>query len=89
MQEADAENQTNAAPEAEPGTTSLPARYHCMAMACHKGGSIHAGHYVAFVKKQIPGEGPSWVLFNDERVVKGVDWEEASKTAYVYFMKRE
>lgn len=69
------------------GTTDGPAKYHVKAMACHKGSSIHAGHYVAFVKKQVDGK-DDWVLFNDEKVVRGVDWQEASKTAYVYFFQR-
>lgn len=90
------------------GTAELPARYTAKAMACHKGSSIHAGHYVAFVKKEIEDVksdttaaaagggggggggtgGQDWVLFNDEKVLRGVDWQEASKTAYVYFFTR-
>lgn len=69
------------------GTTDGRAKYLVKAMACHKGSSIHAGHYVAFVKKQIDGK-DAWVLFNDEKVVRGVDWQEASKTAYIYFFER-
>jgi uncharacterized UBP type Zn finger protein len=46
-------------------------------------------HYVAFVRKQIPGEAsPDWVLFNDEKVVKATDVDEMKKFAYVYFFKR-
>ena len=47
-------------------------------------------HYVAFVRKKIPEEGNqvSWVLFNDEKVVKAVDVEEMKKFAYVYFFRR-
>jgi ubiquitin carboxyl-terminal hydrolase 5/13 len=44
-------------------------------------------HYVAFIRKKIDDE-VSWVLFNDEKVVKVVDAEEMKKTAYVYFFKR-
>ncbi|KIW45357.1 uncharacterized protein PV06_03753 [Exophiala oligosperma] len=71
-----------------PGSDSLPARYELQSIACHKGASVHAGHYVAFVRKPIPGEGAEkqWVLFNDEKVVKAVDAEEMKKTAYVYFL---
>lgn len=31
---------------------------------------------------------PSWVLFNDEKVVEAYDIEEMRKFAYVYFFKR-
>lgn len=46
-------------------------------------------HYVAFIRKQIPGEqSPSWVLFNDEKVAKAADVDEMKKFAYVYFFRR-
>lgn len=47
-------------------------------------------HYVAFIRKHIPAEGEdSWVLFNDEKVVKAEgDVEEMKKFAYVYFFQR-
>ncbi len=46
-------------------------------------------HYVAFIRKQIPDEGESWVLFNDEKVVKAEgDVDEMKKFAYVYFFER-
>lgn len=44
-------------------------------------------HYVAFIRKKL-GEQTSWVLFNDEKVVKVEDVEEMKKFAYVYFFKR-
>lgn len=44
-------------------------------------------HYVAFIRKKLSDE-VSWVLFNDEKVVKVVDVEEMKKFAYVYFFKR-
>lgn len=69
------------------GTTDRGHLYTTKAMACHKGTSIHAGHYVAFIKKEVD-EQDDWVLYNDEKVLQGVDWEEASKTAYVYFFER-
>lgn len=82
-----------AAPKEVPGTAELPAHYTLNSIVCHKGGSIHAGHYVAFVKKDlshVPGEtGEGWVLFNDEKVVKSGDAEEMGKFAYVYFFKRD
>ncbi|KAF2218606.1 ubiquitin carboxyl-terminal hydrolase 14 [Elsinoe ampelina] len=60
------------------------AGFALQSIVCHKGGSIHAGHYVAFIKKE-----PGWVLFNDEKVALGGDVEEMKKFAYVYFFRRE
>jgi ubiquitin carboxyl-terminal hydrolase 5/13 len=46
-------------------------------------------HYVAFVRKALPGQsGLSWVLFNDEKVVKAEDIQEMKKYAYLYFFSR-
>lgn len=46
-------------------------------------------HYVAFIRKSVPGEDkPSWVLFNDEKVAKAGDIDEMKKFAYVYFFRR-
>lgn len=46
-------------------------------------------HYVAFIRKHISDEGSeSWVLYNDEKVVKAVDVEGMKKFAYVYFFNR-
>ncbi|PNS17526.1 hypothetical protein CAC42_8069 [Sphaceloma murrayae] len=61
-----------------------PAMFGLESIVCHKGGSIHAGHYVAFIKKE-----PGWVLFNDEKVALGGDVEEMKKFAYIYFFRRE
>jgi ubiquitin carboxyl-terminal hydrolase 5/13 len=48
-------------------------------------------HYVAFIRKAIEdGSSPSWVLYNDEKVVKAVDdVDEMKKFAYVYFFQRK
>ncbi|PHH62077.1 hypothetical protein CDD81_7570 [Ophiocordyceps australis] len=70
-----------------PGSAALPARFELQSMVCHKGTSIHAGHYVAFIRKQ-HGDGSKWVLFNDEKVVEAHDFDEMRKFAYVYFFKR-
>ena len=45
---------------------------------------------MAFVRKGVPGESAekSWVLYNDEKVVKAIDIEELKKYAYVYFFRR-
>ncbi|CAN8106564.1 unnamed protein product [Discula destructiva] len=69
------------------GSAVLPATFQLQSIVCHKGTSIHAGHYVAFVRKQLDDQ-PAWVLFNDEKVVAAVDVEEMRKFAYVYFFKR-
>ncbi|KAF2160553.1 hypothetical protein M409DRAFT_59817 [Zasmidium cellare ATCC 36951] len=61
-----------------------PAKFSLSSIVCHKGSSIHAGHYVAFIKKK---EG--WVLFNDEKVALGGDVEEMKKFAYIYFFRRQ
>ncbi|KAE8348173.1 hypothetical protein BDV28DRAFT_153138 [Aspergillus coremiiformis] len=71
------------------GFSDTPARYELRSIVCHKGSSVHAGHYVAFVRKTLPGQsGLSWVMFNDEKVVKVEDIEEMKKHAYLYFFSR-
>ncbi|KAK5681727.1 ubiquitin C-terminal hydrolase Ubp14 [Elasticomyces elasticus] len=66
-----------------------PAKFGLRAIVCHKGSSIHAGHYVAFVRKELEGGKEGWVLFNDEKVALGSDAEEMRKFAYIYFFRRE
>ena len=66
-----------------------PARFGLKSIVCHKGTSIHAGHYVAFIKKAVGGGKEEWVLFNDEKVAMGADAEEMCKFAYIYFFRRE
>ena len=63
---------------------TAPAKFTLSSIVCHKGSSIHAGHYVAFVRKDA-----GWVLFNDEKVALGGDVEEMKKFAYIYFFRRE
>ncbi|TVY30601.1 Ubiquitin carboxyl-terminal hydrolase [Lachnellula hyalina] len=71
-----------------PGSSKLPAKFQLQSIICHKGASIHAGHYVAFIRKAISGqETPAWVLYNDEKVVQATDIEEMKKFAYVYFFQ--
>lgn len=73
----------------QPGSDKLPADFRLHSIVCHKGGSIHAGHYVAFIRKHLDDEDKdAWVLFNDEKVVKAVDVEEMKKFAYVYFLQK-
>ena len=85
----DFEEDMPSAPKELPGNSDA-SNFELQSIVCHKGASIHAGHYVAFIRKQIPGEGKDkqWVLFNDEKVVKAVDIEEMKKFAYVYFFRR-
>lgn len=77
-----------AAEKTEAGSSTLPAKFQLHSIVCHKGTSIHAGHYVAFIRKLLDTQGPKWVLFNDEKVVEAGDVEEMKKTAYVYFFNR-
>jgi ubiquitin carboxyl-terminal hydrolase 5/13 len=72
------------------GHDGKPCAYRLQSVVMHKGSSVHAGHYVAFIRKEIPGvvEGEDWVLFNDEKVVRGGDWNEVYKTGYVFFFRR-
>lgn len=86
-------NSTKAQPQpvekAPPGSDKLPANFQLQSIVCHKGSSIHAGHYVAFIRKLVTGEAePSWVLFNDEKVAKAADVDEMKKFAYIYFFRR-
>ncbi|AEO64775.1 uncharacterized protein THITE_2111115 [Thermothielavioides terrestris NRRL 8126] len=71
----------------EAGSSALPANFQLQSIVCHKGTSIHAGHYVAFIRKKL-GEEVSWVLFNDEKVVKAGNADEMKQFAYIYFFKR-
>ncbi|KAF4121487.1 ubiquitin carboxyl-terminal hydrolase 5/13 [Geosmithia morbida] len=82
---------TTAAPKEPAGSAAVPARFQVQSLVCHKGTSIHTGHYVAFIRKNLDNNGveaPGWVLFNDEKVVEAHDVEEMRKFAYVYFFKR-
>lgn len=86
LDDADDAGASGAGEKEAAGSSTLPATFRLQSIVCHKGTSIHAGHYVAFVRKQL-GK-PSWVLFNDEKVVEAVDIEEMRKFAYVYFFTR-
>lgn len=79
-----------------PGSKDLPAKYRLKAFISHKGPSVHSGHYVAHVWT---GQGDSsgggkggWVLFNDEKVVRADEGEQAAERlspfAYVYVFER-
>jgi ubiquitin carboxyl-terminal hydrolase 5/13 len=90
------DNEGNSAEETPASSKALevedskPAQFSLSSIVCHKGTSIHAGHYVAFCKKDLPeGKDKGWTLFNDEKVALGGDVEEMKKFAYVYFFTRE
>lgn len=77
------------APPAIGGASTLPARYRLKAFISHKGPSVHSGHYVAHIRVNT-GTEESWVLFNDEKVVKA-DAEsvrDLKKLAYLYVFER-
>ncbi len=67
------------------GTAHKPSLYKLKATICHKGPSVHSGHYVACVRKN-----RDWVLFNDEKVVKaeGQNLDGLVENAYIYFFER-
>lgn len=62
--------------------------YELSAVVCHKGNSVHSGHYVAFIRKTINDE-PKWVLYNDEKIVISDDTKEIKKNGYIYFYNRK
>jgi ubiquitin carboxyl-terminal hydrolase 5/13 len=77
-----------------PGSPALPARYRLRAFISHKGTSVHSGHYVAHIRirteKDADGAS-SWVLFNDEKVVRA-DAESIralKPLAYLYVFEKE
>jgi ubiquitin carboxyl-terminal hydrolase 5/13 len=88
---APASGSTPAAPAALPGTKDVPVKYRLKAFISHKGPSVHSGHYVAHIRVN-PGEGAddSWVLYNDEKVVKAdrESVKDLKKLAYLYVFER-
>ncbi|KAL9053412.1 MAG: hypothetical protein Q9162_004782 [Coniocarpon cinnabarinum] len=84
-----ASEEASAAEKKAIGVDDAHAKFQLQSIVCHKGTSIHAGHYVAFVRKQLPGsKRTDWVLFNDEKVAQASDAEEMKKFAYIYFLRR-
>lgn len=92
----DAAPSSSSASKTPPGSSSLPAKYRLKAFISHKGPSVHSGHYVAHVwtgqADQNGGGKGAWVLFNDEKVVRADDGEQAAdklkELAYVYVFER-
>lgn len=67
------------------GSSALPAKYKLKAFISHKGPSVHSGHYVAHIR--VDG---SWVMFNDEKVMKADEQSvhELKKLAYLYVFEK-
>ncbi|SMN21296.1 similar to Saccharomyces cerevisiae YBR058C UBP14 Ubiquitin-specific protease that specifically disassembles unanchored ubiquitin chains [Maudiozyma saulgeensis] len=66
-----------------------PPRYKLRGVVCHKGNSVHSGHYVAFIRKSVPDmPGEQWVLYNDEKIVLAQDTQEIRQNGYIYFYSR-
>ena len=67
---------------------STTGKYSVKSIVCHKGASVHTGHYVAYISKDELSD--SWALFNDESVVKvptgSEAFKDAEKYAYTYFL---
>lgn len=71
-----------------PGSPAPPAHYRLKAFVSHKGTSVHSGHYVAHIRTE--EKGGSWVLFNDEKVVRA-DAESVralKPLAYLYVFEK-
>lgn len=67
----------------------VSTEYDLLGVICHKGTSVHSGHYVAFIKKMVDGK-RKWVLFNDEKVVIAIpeNIKEIEKSGYMYIYQR-
>lgn len=63
------------------------APYKLRGVVCHKGNSVHSGHYVAFIRKEIDGMN-RWILYNDEKIVLAEDTEEIKKNGYIFFYSK-
>lgn len=67
-------------------------KYELQSVICHKGNSVHSGHYVVFIKKRIDNK-DTWVLYNDEKIVK-LDETDPNKiediqvNGYIYIYKK-
>lgn len=81
----DSSTSTTGSSAVVPGSKAVPARYKLKAFISHKGPSVHSGHYVAHIVV-----GDSWVLFNDEKVVKAdaESVKELKKLAYLYVFEK-
>lgn len=65
------------------------AFYELTGVICHKGNSVHSGHYVTFIRQIVNNE-KNWVLYNDEKIVVATpeNFEEMKKNGYIYLYSR-
>jgi len=66
--------------------------YVLQSVICHKGNSVHSGHYVTFIRKEIDGKSV-WVLYNDEKILKLEESapnkiEDIQVNGYIYIYKK-
>ncbi|AQZ09489.1 UBP14 (YBR058C) [Zygosaccharomyces parabailii] len=68
---------------------STPVPYELTGIVCHKGNSVHSGHYVAFIRHLVNGQ-RKWVLYNDEKIVVAIpqNYTEMRKNGYIYLYSR-
>ncbi|XBW35455.1 hypothetical protein QEN19_001027 [Hanseniaspora menglaensis] len=67
-------------------------QYKLTSVVCHKGNSVHSGHYVIFIRKLIENE-ERWVLYNDEKIklmneLEANQIEDIQINGYIYIYKR-
>lgn len=67
-------------------------KYSLQSVICHKGNSVHSGHYVTFIKKVIDNSA-AWVLYNDEKIIKLEETdpnkiEDIGVNGYIYIYKK-
>lgn len=72
--------------------TNENKQYKLQSVICHKGNSVHSGHYVVFIKKRI-AEKDTWVLYNDDKIVKLDETdpnqiEDIQVNGYIYIYKK-
>ena len=65
---------------------SLPGVYSLQSFITHLGASVHAGHYVCHIKKEVEkgDNSPQWVYFNDAKVA--VTDDAPFGKGYIYFL---
>ena len=66
-----------------------PGQYQLQSFITHLGGSVHAGHYVCHINKQlVDGQGDNkWVYFNDAKVAETA--EPPVGKGYMYFFNKK
>uniref|UniRef100_A0A7S3INU9 Ubiquitin carboxyl-terminal hydrolase 5 n=1 Tax=Strombidium inclinatum TaxID=197538 RepID=A0A7S3INU9_9SPIT len=72
--------------EASEYVCNKPGVYKLQSFITHLGASVHAGHYVCHVKKEVEGQ-PTWVYFNDAKVAATT--EPPIGKGYLYFLEKK